>query len=80
MKKAIYSIKDNVIEQFMAPWLAFNNNDAIRSFKAEINKNENMKNIAKDIELWVLGYYDDETGKIVSDPERIHTGEEAIEI
>ena len=65
MKLKIYSIKD-VKVGFMQPFYQANNAIAIRSFTNAVNSEQtnNINQNLEDMELWLLGEFDDDTGEI----------------
>lgn len=65
----IYAIKDTVAGTMGQPFYEKNRAMAIRSATASANNNEGIKAIAKDLTLFELGEYDEETGQIVSNVE-----------
>lgn len=80
MKLYIYSIKDTIQGAFMNPFYLTNDNVAMRSFKNTI-QSETMNNIkmnAKDMQLFRLGEYEEETGVIKSEIEFLVNGSHYI--
>lgn len=70
MKLKIYSIKDTTIGSFMNPFYLQNDNVAIREFSNVIKyapAENNIKRNAKDMELFCLGEFDEESGIIKSE-------------
>ena len=67
MKMNVYSIKD-VKVGYMQPFYQANNAVAIRAFTNAVNdeKVNNINQNADDMELWLLGTFNDETGVIES--------------
>lgn len=67
MKMNVYSIKD-VKVGYMQPFYQANNAVAIRAFTNAVNdeKVNNINQNADDMELWLLGQFNDETGVIES--------------
>ena len=63
----VYSIKD-VKVGYMQPFYQANNAVAIRAFTNAVNdeKVNNINQNADDMELWLLGTFNDETGVIES--------------
>lgn len=60
----LYAIKDVKIG-FLTPFVQQNQEVAIRSFKAAINDvRSSIYSYPDDMELWNLGEFDEETGKI----------------
>lgn len=65
MKIGMYAFKDTKIG-YMNPWTSHNDETAIRTFRSAVmDENENaIKNHLKDIELYKLGTYNDDTGEL----------------
>ena len=70
----IYGLKDNLANVFMQPQLFQNENVALRNFSEIINGTGIFKNNPGDFELWKLGEFDDQSGIIVPNPEKMATG------
>lgn len=70
----IYGLKDNLANVFMQPQLFQNENVALRNFSEIINGTGIFKNNPADFELWRLGEFDDQTGIIIPNPEKMATG------
>lgn len=80
MKLKIYAVKDTVQGAFMNPFYQHNDMEAQRSFALAIkDERSSYKNIAKDIQLFNLGEFDDETGEINPNLEYISKGLDYIE-
>lgn len=70
--KIIVAVKDLAVEQFGQPFTLRHTNEAMRSFRDEVQNPESP--IAKhpsDYELWQVGEYNEDTGMINSKMERI---------
>lgn len=81
MKLNIYAIKDTVQQAFMNPFYLQNDQIAMRSFKNTI-QSETMNQIkmnAKDMQLYKLGEFEEETGLIISKIEFLVDGNQYIE-
>lgn len=62
----IYSVKDVKIG-FMTPFVQHGDEVAVRSFKAALEAPESqIKAYPEDMELWLLGEFDENTGKITT--------------
>lgn len=62
---------------FLTPVLFQNENVALRWFKGVVNskeQNEVIYNNPQDFELWKLAEYDNNTGAIIPDIEKMATG------
>jgi len=70
----IYGLKDNLANVFMQPQLFQNENVALRNFSEIINGTGIFKNNPADFELWRLGEFDDQSGIIIPNPEKMATG------
>lgn len=80
MKLYIYAVKDTIQGAFMNPFYLQNDNVAMRSFKNTI-QSETMNQIkmnAKDMQLFKLGEFEEETGKIESDVQFLVDGSHYI--
>ena len=65
MKTNIYAFRDTKIG-FMQPFLQQNEAVAMRTLKMAVNdEHSQIRNMAEDIQLYQLGYYNDETAEIV---------------
>ena len=74
----IYAIKDTVVGAYMQPFYLHNNNEAKRAFANAVNDEKSEANKTyKDLQLWCLGTYNNETGLIESKIEYIMNGIEA---
>lgn len=77
MKNQYYAIHDNLAELFLTPVLFQNENVALRWFTGVVNdknQNEVIYNNPGDFELWKIGIYDNETGKIEPQLDKLATG------
>lgn len=80
MKLKIYAIKDTVVGSYMNPFYLHNNNEAKRAFKNAIKDERSEANKTyKDLQLYCLGTYNNETGQIESNVEFVMNGTEAKE-
>ena len=70
----LYAVKDVLAGNFGKPIMFENDLIAKRWFGIEVLKTD----IAKDLELWRLGDFGISTGKIISEPEYVMTGVEAL--
>lgn len=65
MKMKLYSIKDRATGAFMTPWPAHQDAHAIRMFQDNVNDpNSACNKHPDDYDLWFVGYFDDDTGKL----------------
>lgn len=81
MKLEIFASKDTIVGAFMKPFYAHNKNDAKRNWGNAI-KLETMKEdydpCIKDLNLYSLGEFNDETGEITSKVEYVAASAEFI--
>lgn len=70
----IYSVRDNVAEQFMGSFENVNDNTAIRAFKDACNDNEQLGKNANDYTLYKVAKFDDETGEFWNDKHKLQDG------
>lgn len=68
MKLLLYAVKDNLVS-FSHPFVARNDNDALRMFinSARSEEPNTVNTNPEDKSLYALGSYDDETGQLVAD-------------
>lgn len=67
MKLKIISTKDVIVGAFMQPFYQHNEQEALRNWSYSLNMAKNNPQTAvgiKDLQLWQLGEFDDETGEI----------------
>lgn len=77
----IYAVKDTVQGAFMQPFYLQNDNVAKRAFSMAINDQaSNWSKMAKDLQLYKLGEYDDETGIILSKVEYLAKGADYVNV
>lgn len=65
--KLYFAVKDLAVQAFGTPFLVRSTGEAIRSFQDEVNKQDGNSAIAahpEDYELYRIGEYEDETGKL----------------
>lgn len=77
MQRDYFAIRDNLANAFMTPVLFDNENMALRWFTGVVNskeQNEVIYNNPGDFELWKIGAYDNISGNIVGNLEKIATG------
>lgn len=68
----IYAIKDDALNRFMQPFFTHTNAAAIRAFRDHTNEKGSPANMHPgDYTLYYLGNFDEETGDITSDKERL---------
>lgn len=64
----IFSIKDKIINTYKTPFYAINRNEAIRLVRnAASDTNSLLHKNPEDFELYAVGIFDDETGKITTE-------------
>lgn len=65
MKTNIYAFRDTKIG-FMQPFLQQNEAVAMRTLKMAVNdEHSQIRGMAEDIQLYQVGYYNDETAEII---------------
>lgn len=77
MQRDYYAIRDNLANSFLTPVLFDNENVALRWFTDVVNskeENQVIYNNPGDFELWKLGAYDNITGNIVGNLDKLATG------
>lgn len=72
MKIKLYTIKDTLVA-FKSIWTSHNDETAKRAIKSSIEYEKAPKSEIEDMQLWYLGEYDDQTGKIESEPQFVAT-------
>lgn len=78
-KRKLYAIYDRKRVGFLAIMEKTNNAVAIRDFEMVANAKDGMiKHYPDDYMLSYLGYMDEETGKLVSEPQNICEAKEVI--
>lgn len=72
----ILSVRDNLANRYGKPFFIANEAEGMRLFKMTVNdpKNDLIYNNPEDFELWKLGYFDERSGKITFDPEKLADG------
>lgn len=83
MVKQMFAVYDTVSKVYAPPFYGVNRGDAIRSFSNAVN-DKNMGDLnkhPKDFLLYLLGSFDDLTGKLeaVTPPERLGLGSDFVE-
>lgn len=69
---SIYAIRDNKVGAFMQPFYMNTNAAAIRAFDDLVNDGKSGVNKhPEDYELYLLGVYDDNTGRITQDDQSL---------
>lgn len=74
-----YVVKDELAGTFLAPTLMNNEELAKRQFKTQINTIELWKQNSSDFSLYRLGTFNDETGEIKYNPEKIVGGRSVLD-
>lgn len=77
MQRDYFAIRDNLANAFMTPVLFDNENMALRWFTGVVNskeQNEVIYNNPGDFELWKIGAYDNVTGNLVGNLDKLATG------
>lgn len=63
MRLCVYSFKDVVSGVFQAPFYMQNEKVVFRSLRELFMTDESARKRAVDMQLWFLGYWDNETGE-----------------
>lgn len=72
MKTMIVAVMDRQMNAFAAPMAVPTRGIAIRSFSEEVNNPQSpLHKHANDYSLWQLGYFNDETGEMVNEKEKL---------
>lgn len=74
MKTTFFAVKDELAGTFYAPSLFNTEAEAKRNFATAINQNPIWHDNASDFSLFKLGSYDDSTGLITSELEKVVSG------
>lgn len=75
MIKYLFSVYDVKAAAFSNPFVAVNSNVAVRSFSTAANDpNSEICQYAPDFILYQIASFDDVTGCVSPEPERIHLG------
>lgn len=70
----IAAVKDELSGYFLTPIFVRNISEAQRSFEWQINNNAIWKDNPADFSLWRLGFFDEETGQVANDIEKLMNG------
>lgn len=75
--KVLVALYDRATEAYAPIMTVHTRGEAIRSFKNEVNNTQSpIAQHPSDYELWQLGIYNDQTGEITKDMERIARAED----
>ena len=75
----MYAVKDELSEIFLSPVMMRNDNEALRAFKSQVNHTDIWKDNPGDFGLYRVGEYNDATGEIEPEFEKIASGRSVIE-
>lgn len=75
----VFAIKDRK-STFWSPFTSVNEHVAKRDFTVSIARDQRMRDIATDLELYRIGEYDDSNAVITSDIEYICSGIDVMEV
>lgn len=70
----IYSVRDNIAEQFMGGFESVNDGTAIRTFKDACNDENQLGKNVKDYTLFKVAKFDDESGEYWNDKHKLQDG------
>lgn len=78
--KILVALYDRATEAYAPIMTVHTRGEAIRSFKQECNNEQSpLRRDPTDYELWQVGAYDDQTGEIHPEKERIARAEDYVE-
>lgn len=73
MELKVYSIRDSKGEIYHQPFFNKTNGEAVRNFTELVKDGKSMiSKYPQDYDLYFLGHYDDQTGKLVAEPTPKH--------
>ena len=75
----MYAVKDELSGIFLSPVMMRNDNEALRAFKSQVNHTDIWKDNPGDFGLYRVGEYNDATGEIVPEFEKIASGRSVLE-
>lgn len=75
----MYAVKDEMSGIFLSPVMMRNDNEALRAFKTQVNHTEIWRDNPADFGLYKVGNYNDETGEITPEFEKLASGRSVIE-
>lgn len=75
----MFAVKDELSGIFLAPVMMRNDNEALRAFKSQVNHTEIWKDNPGDFGLYRVGEYNDATGEIEPEFEKLASGRSVIE-
>lgn len=70
----IAAVKDEMSQVFLTPIFVKQIGEAQRSFEWQINNTPIWKDNPSDFSLYRLGFFDEETGELTFDPEKLVNG------
>ena len=72
----ILSVRDNLANKYGQPFFIASEVEGMRLFKMTVNDKANrlIYDNPEDYELWKLGYFDERSGKITYNPEKLADG------
>ena len=77
---SMYSVLDNLTGKYFAPVMMMNDEEAKRQFKGQVNNIQLWKDNPSDFDLWKLGTFEEETGMIDYNPEKICGGRSVLNV
>lgn len=78
MKHEIYSVKDELSNTYLGMVTFMSEPEAVRQFKSQVNATQVWKDNPADFSLYRLGTFDDSTGEIWHNPEKIVGGRSVL--
>ena len=80
MTYELYSVKDEMTSQHLAPVMMRNEDEAKRQFKTQVNNIQLWKDNPSDFSLYRLGTFDEDSGEILYKPEKIIGGRSVLNV
>lgn len=78
MTTELYAVKDELSQMFLAPTTFNSEEEAKRMFKTQINTINLWKENSSDFSLFRIGTWNNETGELISNIEKIINGRSVL--
>lgn len=78
MISELYAVKDELTQMFLTPTHFNSEDEAKRQFKSQINTIPLWKDNSSDFSLYRVGTYNNETGELTSNIEKIINGRSVL--
>ena len=75
----MYTVKDELTNNFKAPVLMMNDSEALRQFKGQVNNIQLWKDNPSDFSLYKVGTFDEEKGEIIPEMEKLAGGRSVVD-